>query len=51
MPLLGWIKTEEMDEADQGSGAYSDTDIINTAFPWYVLQNQRMLRAIAFSCA
>lgn len=24
----GWIKTE-MDEADQGSGAYSDTDIVN----------------------
>jgi NAD(P)-dependent dehydrogenase (short-subunit alcohol dehydrogenase family) len=24
----GWIKTE-MDEADQGSGAYSDADIVN----------------------
>ncbi|WP_445785618.1 hypothetical protein [Sphingorhabdus sp.] len=38
----GWIKTE-MDEADQGSGAFSDSDIVNRV-PMGRFANRKMLR-------
>lgn len=43
----GWIKTE-MDEADQGSGAYSDTDIINRVPMARFAKPEDVARAIAF---
>jgi NAD(P)-dependent dehydrogenase (short-subunit alcohol dehydrogenase family) len=43
----GWIKTE-MDEADQGSGAYSDTDIINRVPMGRFAKPEDVARAIAF---
>jgi NAD(P)-dependent dehydrogenase (short-subunit alcohol dehydrogenase family) len=43
----GWIKTE-MDEADQGSGAYSDTDIINRVPMGRFANPEDVARAIAF---
>ena len=43
----GWIKTE-MDEADQGSGAYSDADIINRVPIGRFAKPQDVARAIAF---
>lgn len=43
----GWIKTE-MDEADQGSGAYSDTDIINRVPMGRFAKPGDVARAIAF---
>lgn len=43
----GWIKTE-MDEADQGSGAYSDTDIVNRVPMGRFAKPEDIARAIAF---
>ncbi|WP_295489630.1 SDR family NAD(P)-dependent oxidoreductase [Sphingorhabdus sp. EL138] len=43
----GWIKTE-MDEADQGSGAYSDADIINRVPMARFAKPEDVARAIAF---
>jgi NAD(P)-dependent dehydrogenase (short-subunit alcohol dehydrogenase family) len=43
----GWIKTE-MDQADQGSGAYSDTDIINRVPMGRFAKPEDVARAIAF---
>lgn len=43
----GWIKTE-MDEADQGSGAYSDSDIINRVPMGRFAKPEDVARAIAF---
>jgi len=43
----GWIKTE-MDEADQGSGAYSDADIINRVPMGRFATPEDVARAIAF---
>jgi NAD(P)-dependent dehydrogenase (short-subunit alcohol dehydrogenase family) len=43
----GWIKTE-MDEADQGSGAYSDSDIINRVPMARFAKPEDVARAIAF---
>lgn len=43
----GWIKTE-MDEADQGSGAYSDADIINRVPMGRFAKPDDIARAIAF---
>ena len=43
----GWIKTE-MDEADQGSGAYSDADIINRVPMGRFAKPEAVARAIAF---
>ena len=43
----GWIKTE-MDEADQGSGAYSDSDIINRLPMGRFAKPEDVARAIAF---
>jgi len=42
-----WIKTE-MDTADQGSGAYSDQDIVNRAPLARFAQSQDVAAAIAF---
>ena len=43
----GWIKTE-MDEADQGSGAYSDSDIIDRVPMGRFAKPEDIARAIAF---
>ena len=43
----GWIKTE-MDEADQGSGAYSDSEIINRVPMGRFAKPEDVARAIAF---
>lgn len=43
----GWIKTE-MDEADQGSGAYSDSDIIDRVPMGRFAKPEDVARAIAF---
>ena len=43
----GWIKTE-MDEVDQGSGAYSDSDIINRVPMGRFAKPEDVARAIAF---
>lgn len=43
----GWIKTE-MDEKDQGSGAYSDTDIINRVPMARFARPEDVAEAIAF---
>lgn len=43
----GWIKTE-MDEADQGSGAYSDADIMNRVPMGRFARPEDVARAIAF---
>jgi len=43
----GWIKTE-MDQADQGSGAYSDTDIINRVPMGRFAKPEDVARTIAF---
>jgi NAD(P)-dependent dehydrogenase (short-subunit alcohol dehydrogenase family) len=43
----GWIKTE-MDEADQGSGAYSDADIINRVPMARFARAEDVAEAIAF---
>ena len=43
----GWIKTE-MDEADQGSGAYSDSDITNRVPMGRFAKPEDVARAIAF---
>jgi NAD(P)-dependent dehydrogenase (short-subunit alcohol dehydrogenase family) len=45
----GWIKTE-MDVADQGSGAYSDADIINRVPMARFARAQDVAEAIAFLC-
>jgi NAD(P)-dependent dehydrogenase (short-subunit alcohol dehydrogenase family) len=45
----GWIKTE-MDEADQGSGAYSDADITNRVPMARFARAQDVAEAIAFLC-
>jgi NAD(P)-dependent dehydrogenase (short-subunit alcohol dehydrogenase family) len=45
----GWIKTE-MDHADQGSGAYSDADIINRVPMARFARAQDVAEAIAFLC-
>jgi NAD(P)-dependent dehydrogenase (short-subunit alcohol dehydrogenase family) len=45
----GWIKTE-MDEADQGSGAYSDADIIDRVPMARFARAQDVAEAIAFLC-
>ena len=45
----GWIKTE-MDAADQGSGAYSDADIINRVPLARFALAQDVAEAIAFLC-
>jgi NAD(P)-dependent dehydrogenase (short-subunit alcohol dehydrogenase family) len=45
----GWIKTE-MDVADQGSGAYSDADIINRVPLARFARPQDVAEAIAFLC-
>ena len=43
----GWIKTE-MDEADQGRGAYSDTDIVNRVPMARFARAEDVAEAIAF---
>jgi NAD(P)-dependent dehydrogenase (short-subunit alcohol dehydrogenase family) len=43
----GWIKTE-MDEADQGTGAYSDADIINRVPMARFARADDVAEAIAF---
>jgi NAD(P)-dependent dehydrogenase (short-subunit alcohol dehydrogenase family) len=43
----GWVKTE-MDEADQGSGAYSDTDIVNRVPMARFARTDDVAEAIAF---
>lgn len=43
----GWIKTE-MDEADQGSGAYSDADIVNRVPMARFARAEDVAEAIAF---
>ena len=43
----GWIKTE-MDEADQGSGAYSDADIVNRVPMARFARTDDVAEAIAF---
>ena len=43
----GWIKTE-MDEADQGSGAYSDQDIVNSVPMARFARADDVAEAIAF---
>jgi len=43
----GWIKTE-MDEADQGSGAYTDADIVNRVPMARFARAQDVAEAIAF---
>ena len=43
----GWIKTE-MDEADQGTGAYSDTDIVNRVPMARFARADDVAEAIAF---
>lgn len=43
----GWIKTE-MDQADQGSGAYSDTDIVNRVPMARFARADDVAEAIAF---
>lgn len=45
----GWIKTE-MDAADQGSGAYSDDDIINRVPMARFARAEDVAEAIAFLC-
>jgi NAD(P)-dependent dehydrogenase (short-subunit alcohol dehydrogenase family) len=45
----GWIKTE-MDEADQGDGAYGDADIINRVPMARFARAQDVAEAIAFLC-
>jgi NAD(P)-dependent dehydrogenase (short-subunit alcohol dehydrogenase family) len=43
----GWIKTE-MDAADQGSGAYTDTDIVEQVPMGRFASPQDVARAVAF---
>jgi NAD(P)-dependent dehydrogenase (short-subunit alcohol dehydrogenase family) len=43
----GWIKTE-MDAADQGSGAYSDDDIVNRVPMARFAKPEDVAKAIAF---